>query len=120
MVCSWLRRPFASILGLVVAASMSVSVIQVTEISAWVTITSATTPTYNDSKCPDCDQSGRDMNATDCLLAICGGPGLATLVSTLAVVIQTDGLDQPVWVQPLLVGWAHPPDPYPPRPRTLD
>ncbi len=119
MTRSWLRRTLTSILGLVFAASMSVSAVQATEMAAKMTMASAIGVTAADGKCPDCDHGSSDMKSMDCRLAVCGVPGVATLASTLVVVAQTDEFDLPVLAQPSLVGWAHPPDPYPPRPSTL-
>jgi len=98
---------------------MSVSAVQATEMAAKMTMASAIGVTAADGKCPDCDHGSSDMKSMDCRLAVCGVPGVATLASTLVVVAQTDEFDLPVLAQPSLVGWAHPPDPYPPRPSTL-
>lgn len=114
-----LRRTFTSILGLVFAASMSVSAVQATDMAVRMTMASAMGVAANDVKCPDCDHDGRDMKAMDCRLAICGAPGVATLASTPVVAVRIDGLGFPVLAQPSLVGWAHAPDPYPPRPSTF-
>lgn len=114
-----LRRTFTSILGLVFAASLSVSAVQATDMAVRMTMASAMGVATNDVKCPDCDHGSRDMKAMDCRLALCGAPGLATLASTPVVAVRVDGLGLPVQAQPPLVGWAHAPDPYPPRPSTL-
>ena len=98
---------------------MSVSTVKAMEMAARMTMGSAMAVAANDSKCPDCDHGNRDMNARDCRVAICGAPAVATLASTLGFVVRTDGVDLLVLAQLSLVGWAHAPDPYPPRPRTL-
>lgn len=115
----WLRRTFTSILGLVFAASMSVSAVQATDMAVRMTMASAVGVAADDVKCPDCDHGNRDMKTMDCRLAVCGAPGVATLASTPVVAVRIDALDLPVRAQPSLVGWAHAPDPYPPRPSTL-
>ncbi len=119
MTRAWLRRTFTLILGLVFAASMSVSAVQATEMAAKMAMASAMGVATNDSNCADCDHGGRDMKAMDCRLVVCGSPVVATLASTLVVVVRTDRFDMPVLAQLSLVGWAHAPDPYPPRPSTL-
>jgi len=99
---------------------MSVSAVQATEMAAKMTMASAMGVAANDTKCPDCDHGSRDdMKPMDCRLVVCGSPVVATLASTLVVVVRTDRFDLPVRAQPSLVGWAHAPDPYPPRPSTL-
>jgi hypothetical protein len=98
---------------------MSVSAVQATEMASKMAMASAMGVATADGKCPDCDPGSRDMKSMDCRLAVCGVPGVATLASTPVVVVQTDGFDLPVLAQPSLVGWAHAPDPYPPRPSTL-
>lgn len=109
----------ASVLGLVFAASMGVSAVHATEMAAGMTITSAMGAAASDGKCPHCDHGSRDMNAMDCRLAVCGALGVATLASAPVLVVQANGLALPILAQSSLVGWAHPPDPYPPRPCTL-
>lgn len=119
MTRCWLRRTFTSILGLVFGASMSVSTVQATEMAVKMTLASAMGVAASDSKCPDCDPGSHDMTAMDCRLAVCGSPAVATLAPALVVVVRVDGIDLLVRPQPSLVGWAHAPDPYPPRPSTL-
>jgi len=119
MTRSWLRRRLASILGVVFAASMSVSAVQATEMAAGMTIGSTMGVAASDGKCPDCDHGSHNAKASDCLLAICGGTGVAMLASTFVVAVRTDGIALLPGVQSLLIGWACPPDPYPPRLRTL-
>src|SRR5712692_7226594 len=97
MTRSWLRRTLTSILGLVFAASMSVSAVQATEMAAKMTMASAMGVAANDTKCPDCDHGSRDdMKPMDCRLVVCGSPVVATLASTLVVLVQTDRFDMPV------------------------
>lgn len=119
MARSWLRRTLTPILGLMLAASMSLSTVQTTEMATKMAMASAMGVAGSDSKCPNCNHGSGDMKAMDCRLAVCGGPGVATLAPALAMVVRTDGLDVPVRALPSLVGWAHAPDPYPPRLRTL-
>lgn len=114
-----LRRTLSSILGLVFAASMSLSTVQATEMAAKMTMASAIGVADSDSRCPDCNHGSSDMKAMDCRVAVCGGPGVATLTPALVVVVRTDGLDLPIRALPSLVGWTHAPDPYPPRLHTL-
>lgn len=116
---SWLRRIFTPFLGLAVALSMSVSAMQATEVPTGMTMATVAGVAADDGKCTDCDQGNRDKKANDCRLAICGMPGIATLVSAFAVVDRPNGRDLPVPPQSSLVGWAHAPDPHPPRLRTL-
>lgn len=70
-------------------------------------------------KCLDCDHGSRDAKAMDCSLAVCGGSSVATLASAPVVSVRIDGLGLPMPVQPSLVGWAHAPDPYPPKSTNL-
>jgi hypothetical protein len=116
---SWLRRILTPILGLAFAASMSVSTVQATTMAVKMTMASAMAVSADDGKCPDCDHGSRGTKVIDCRLAVCAAPTVATLSSALVVVIEPHGLDLPLSAQASLVAWAHPPDPYPPRPRTL-
>lgn len=115
MTRSWLRRMLTSILGLLFAASMSVSVVQAADMAARMTMAAAMDGTTSDAKCPDCDHSGKNTKGMDCRLAVCTTPGVATLASALDVAIERYELDLPPSAQPPLVSWAHAPDPYPPR-----
>lgn len=119
MARSWLRRTLTSILGVVFAVSMSVSVVHATEMAVKMTMASAMAVAAGHDRCADCDHGNGTTKATECRLAVCAGPSVATLSSTLVVVARPDALDKPTLAQPSLVGWAHPPDPYPPRLRTL-
>ena len=112
---SWLRRTLASILGLVFAVGMTLSLAQATPIGTKITTASATSGATRTSKCPDCDHSNRDTKATDCRLAVCGGPGVATLASMPVLAVRTDRLAFALPTESSLMGWAHRPDPYPPR-----
>lgn len=105
----------ASILGLVFAASMSVSAVQAAEMAAKMTMMAAMGVATSDAKCPDCDHSGKNATGMDCRLAVCTTAGVATLASALDVAIEHYELDLPVSAQPPLASWAHAPDPYPPR-----
>jgi hypothetical protein len=111
----WLRRMLASILGLVFAASMSVSTVQAADMAAKMAMTAAMGVVTSDAKCPECDHSGKNAKGMDCRLAVCTTPGIATLASALDVAIEHYELDPPASAQPPLVSWAHAPDPYPPR-----
>ena len=104
-----------SILGLVFAASVSVSVVQAADMAAKMTMTAAMGVATSDAKCPDCDHSGKNAKGMDCRLAVCTTPSVATLASPLDVTIDHYELDLPVSAPPPLVSWAHAPDPYPPR-----
>lgn len=119
MTRSWLRRTLTSVLGLIFAASMSASAVQATEMAASMTLALAAGPAAHGGECPDCDHGNRDMKTMDCRVAVCGAPGLATLGTQSAVAVQAVGHDVPVSVQSSLAGWAYPPDPHPPRFRTL-
>jgi hypothetical protein len=116
---SRLRRILTPILGLVFAASMSASVVQAAEMAAKMTMAPAMDVVSDHGKCPDCDQGAGGMKGMDCRLAVCGAPGVATLAPMFVVVVPSVGHDSPLLAQSSLVGWAHPPDPYPPRLRTL-
>jgi hypothetical protein len=115
---SWLRRILTPLLGLVFAASMSVSAVQATEMVAKMTMAPAMATVTHDGKCPDCDHGSGDAKAMNCRLAVCSAPAVATLAPALVIAVRTDGHDLPVPTQSSLVGWAYPPDPYPPRSRT--
>lgn len=119
MTRSWLRRALSSILGVVFAASMSISTVQATEMAAKMTMASAMDVAASGSTCPACDHGNRDMKAMDCRVAVCGSPSVATLASAPVLVVRADALSLPLVVQPSLAGWAHAPDPYPPRSRTV-
>jgi hypothetical protein len=112
----WLRRTLSSIWGLVLAASMSISPVQATEMAAKMAMAPVMGVAAADTECPDCD---RGMTAMDCRLAVCGGLGVATLVQMPAVAVRIEGLDLPVRALPSLVGWLSAPDPHPPRPGTF-
>jgi len=118
MTRAWLRRTLTSILAVVFAASMSMSAVQAMEMATKMSMASAMGGGASDSKCPDCDH-GKDMKGMNCGLPACTAPAIATLASAPVAVVRTDGFDLPVLAQTSLVGWAHPPDPYPPRPSTL-
>lgn len=111
----WLRRMLASILGVVFAASMSVSVVQAAEMAAKMSMAAAMCVATGDAKCPDCDHSGKNTKGMDCRLAVCTTPGVATLAPALDVAMARYELDLLPSAQPALVSWAHAPDPYPPR-----
>lgn len=117
MVRSWLRRTLASLLGLVFAASVSVSTVQATEMAAKMSMASVMdmATTSDAGKCPDCDHNKSDAKATDCRPALCGTSGVATLGSSTGGASRIDVVDAPILTQALLIGWAHAPDPYPPR-----
>jgi hypothetical protein len=70
------------------------------------------------STCPDCGDSGRDMKAMGCSLALCASPAMALPAQT-AIMMPFERFELPVPVQRSLFGWAHAPDPYPPRSTTL-
>jgi hypothetical protein len=116
---SWLRRILTPILGLAFAVSMSASVVQAAQMAAKMTMTPAMDIASDHGRCPDCDHGAGGMKGMDCHLAVCGAPGVATLAPTFALVVPSVADDSPARLQSSLVGWAHPPDPYPPRPRTL-
>jgi len=116
---SWLRRLLTPILGLMFAVSMSASVVQAAEMAAKMSMTPAMDVASNHGQCPDCDHGAAGMKGMDCRLALCGAPGVATLAPIFVAVVPDVGHDSPVPAQSSLVGWAYPPDPYPPRPRTL-
>lgn len=117
MIRSWLRRTLASLLGVVFAASMSVSTVQATEMAAKMSMASVMdmATTSDAGKCPDCGHNKSDAKATDCRPALCGTSGVATLGSSTEVIARVDIADVPVLAQASLAGWAHAPDPYPPR-----
>jgi hypothetical protein len=117
MIRSWLRRTLASLLGVVFAASMSVSTVQATEMAAKMSMASAVdmAATSDAGRCPDCDHSKSDAKATDCRPALCGTSGVAALGSSTGGARRIDVVDVPVLAQASLIGWAHAPDPYPPR-----
>lgn len=117
---SWPRRALTSILGVVFAVSMSLSAVQTMGMAAKMTMAATAGVAASDGKCPDCDHGGRDTKAMDCRFAACGTPSVATLASVLAMIARIDSLDRPLPVQLSLVGWVHPPDPYPPRVRAFD
>lgn len=116
MVRSWLRRTLASLLGLVFAASVSVSTVQATEMAVSMSMASAMDMTSgDDGRCSDCDRSKSDARATDCRPALCASPGVATLGNSTGGASRIDVADVPLLAQASLAGWAHAPDPYPPR-----
>lgn len=115
MTRSWLGRTLTSLLGLVFAASMSISSVQATEMAARMAISSTMGIAAERGKCPDCDHGSRDMKTMDCRVAVCGAPAVATLASKLVIGFRTDGLGLSVLAQSSLASWAHPPDPYPPK-----
>ena len=117
---SWLRRILTPILGLVFAVSMSASVVQAAQMAAKMTITPVMDIASDHGQCPDCDHGAGGMKRMDCHLAFCGAPGVATLALTFVVVVPSVAHNSPARLQSSLVGWAHPPDPYPPRLRALD
>lgn len=119
MVRSWLRRILTPLLGLVFAATMSASAVQATDMAAKMSMTTAMSTTSHGANCPDCGSGSRDAKAMSCRLAVCSAPAVATLAPTMVIVTRTDGHDLPVPAQSSLVGWAYPPDPYPPRSRTF-
>lgn len=77
-----------SILGLVFAASVSVSVVQAADMAAKMTMTAAMGVATSDAKCPDCDHSGKNATGMDCRLTACTTAGVATLASALDVAIE--------------------------------
>lgn len=119
MTRSWLRRILTPLLGLVFAASMSVSTVQATEMAAKMSMATAMSGEVHAGKCPDCNHGSGDTKTMDCRIAVCGAPGLATLASVFLLTVRTDGGQLPVPTQSSLLGWAHAPDPYPPRSRIL-
>lgn len=119
MMRSWLRRILTPLLGLVFAASMSLSAAQATEMAVKMSMATAMSTLAHDGKCPDCDHGSGDAKRMDCRLTVCGVPAIATLASAFVMIDRTDRRQLPVPAQSSLVGWAHPPDPYPPRSCTL-
>lgn len=119
MARSWLRRILTPFLGLVFAAGMSVSAVQATEMAGKMSMATAMSMAEHDAKCPDCDHGTGDAKAMNCRLAVCGVPAVATLAPAFVMIVRTDGRELPVPVQSSLAGWTRPPDPYPPRSRTL-
>ena len=115
----WLRRILTPLLGVVFAASMSASTVQATEMAARMSTATAMSGELHDTKCPDCNHGSDDTKAMNCRLVVCGAPAVVTLAPAFVMIVRTDGRDLPVPVQSSLVGWAHPPDPYPPRSRIL-
>lgn len=115
----WLRRILAPLLGLVFAVSMSASVVQAAQMTAKMTMVSSMDVASDHGKCPDCDYGAGGAKGMDCRLDVCGAPGVATLAPMFVVVVPSVAHDSPARLQSSLVGWAHPPDPYPPRPRAL-
>jgi hypothetical protein len=112
---SWLRRILSPLLGLVFAASMSVSAVQATEMAVKMA-TASTVDVAQHSKCPDCDQNGSGMKAMTCGIAICSAAQAATsLPQTFTLSVLADSVTVKYALQPSLVSWAHAPDPYPPR-----
>lgn len=116
---AWLRRILTPLLGLVFAASMSVSAVQATEMAVKMTMATAMDVASDHGKCADCDHGNGGVKGMDCRLAVCGAPGVATLAPMLVAAAGIVEHDLPIPALSSLVGWAHPPDPYPPRPCTL-
>lgn len=118
MSCSWLRRILALIVGAIFAMSTSFSVVQAMGTAAMTGDVTAAFGMGDDGKSPGRDQTDLGMEATNCSLPGCPGSAL-TLPAQGPAIIPTDGVDLLAAGLPSLVGWAHAPDPYPPRLRTL-
>lgn len=114
---SWLRWMLTPLLGLAFAASTSLSTVQATEMAAKMSMASSMdmATTSDVGKCPNCDHSKSDAKATDCRPALCGASVVATLGCSTGGAARIDVADVPVLMQAALVGWAHAPDPHPPR-----
>ena len=110
----WLRRILTPLLGLVFAASMSVSAVQAAEMASKM-VAAPTVDVAQHSKCPDCNQKSGGMKAMTCGVAVCAAQAIAALPETVAAVAFVDGLDLPNSRQPSLVGLARAPEPGPPR-----
>ncbi len=74
---------------------------------------------HGNGNCADCDHGKGGMTAMDCGLLVCGTSGVATLTPLFGAIVRTSVIAVALVPQPSLVGWAHPPDPYPPRSRIL-
>ena len=114
---SWLRRMLTPLLGLVFAVSMGASAVQASDMVVRMAMASAM-GAAGDGRCQDCFDGAPDAKATDCAMAFCTLHVVASLPH-IFVMVGIDSSDRPVLAQPSLVGWASPPDPYPPRPDTL-
>ena len=118
MTRAWLRRTFTLLLGVVFAASMSVSTVQATEMAVKMA-TASSVDIAQHNKCPDCDHGNDGMKPMNCGLVVCTAQGVASLPQTFIITVSAIGVDVPNPLQPALVGWVHAPDPYPPRRSSL-
>ena len=117
MARSWLQRMLAPLLAVLFAVSMSVSAVQAAEVTVKMA-TGYAVSTVQHNKCPDCDHGSKGMKGGNCGLAVCS-QSVVSLPQTSTLPASTNVVDVPSPLQPTLVGRAHAPDPYPPRPSSF-
>lgn len=99
-------------LGLVLALGMSASAVQATDMTVKMALASDMGAQDHDP-CAGCTGDGSGMKVTGCDI-VCVAPAVAALPQTVSF-MHVDARELPLPAQPLLVGWALPPDPHPPR-----
>lgn len=113
---SLLRRIVGTVLGLLVALSMSASVVQANQMAARMAVSYGM---GDDGACDGCGGDGSGKMTTGCSVALCTVAVVAALPQTLSIV-RVEARELPSPTVRLLFGSAPSPEPHPPRSSNLD
>lgn len=112
------RQVFALLLGVFVTLGMSLSVAEVGAMPVKMTMSSDMSASGH-GDCNDCGSSGdADAKAMSCK-GVCVTPVLAALPQDFPAITISLKTLSPLPKAPFALGWASPPDPYPPRPHIV-